>query len=302
MWSDHTTVVNPPFDDARAYADRMEPLTIVLIVAAVTCAGCWIASLLTKDTSWVDRIWSIVPAVYVWIFAIEGVVDGSDASRLILMALLVTAWAIRLTFNFARKGGYTGMEDYRWAILRARMAPWQFQLFNFFFIVLYQNALLVLITLPALVAWQNPAPLNGWDGAFALLFTGFLIGETVADQQQWNFHRAKAAAGGRLEPGFATTGLFRLSRHPNFFFEQAQWWAFYALGATAATASGLGFWGGTINASIVGAALLTVLFIGSTVFTESVTASKYPAYAQYQRVTSMLLPLPPRREREPRTA
>ncbi len=280
----------------------MEPLTVVLIVAAITCAGCWVASLITKDTSWVDRVWSIVPAVYVWIFAIGGITDGKDAGRLILMALLVTAWAVRLTFNFARKGGYTGMEDYRWAILRGRMKPWQFQLFNLFFIVIYQNALLVVITLPSLVAWQHPAPMNGWDAGFALLFACFLIGETVADQQQWSFHRAKAAAGGRLEPGFATTGLFRLSRHPNFFFEQAQWWAFYAIGATAAAASGLGLWGGALNASILGAALLTLLFIGSTIFTESITASKYPAYANYRRATSMLVPLPPRRVHEPRTA
>ena len=236
----------------------MDPLALVLIVAALTCAGCWIASLITKDTSWVDRIWSIVPAVYVWIFAVAGIVDGNDAARLILMALLVTAWAARLTFNFARKGGYTGMEDYRWAILRGRMKPWQFQIFNLLFIVLYQNALLVLITLPAFIAWQNPAPLNGWDAAFAILFAGFLVGEFVADQQQWDFHKAKAAAGGHLEPGFVTTGLFRVSRHPNFFFEQAQWWAFYAIGATAAAASGLGLWGGALNWTIIGAALLTL--------------------------------------------
>ena len=116
------------------------------------------------------------------------------------MALLVTAWAARLTFNFARKGGYTGMEDYRWAILRGRMKPWQFQIFNLFFIVLYQNALLVLITLPAFIAWQNPAALNGWDAAFAVLFAAFLVGESVADQQQWDFHQARrprAAASSR---------------------------------------------------------------------------------------------------------
>jgi len=277
----------------------MNPVVLVLIVAGVTCAGCWIASLLTSDTSWVDRIWSIVPAGYVWIFAIAGMLDGSDPWRLLLMALLVTAWAARLTFNFARKGGYTGMEDYRWAILRGRMKRWQFQLFNLFFIVLYQNALLVLITLPALVAWQNPAALTGWDAALAVLFAAFLAGESIADQQQWDFHRAKAAAGGRLEPGFVTTGLFRTSRHPNFFFEQAQWWTFYAIGATAAVASGLGFWGGAINWTIAGAVLLSILFLGSTIFTESITSSKYPAYAEYRRRTSMLVPLPPKRRAKP---
>ena len=273
----------------------MDPLLLVLIVAGVTCAFCWIASLITKDTSWVDRIWSIVPAVYVWIFAIAGIVDGADAARLIVMAVLVTAWAARLTFNVARKGGYTGMEDYRWAILRGRMTPWQFQLFNLFFIVLYQNALLVLITLPAYMAWQDPVPFTGWDAAFSALFVALLIGETIADQQQWDFHRAKRAAGGTLEPGFATSGLFRYSLHPNFFFEQEQWWVFYAIGAVAAGASGRGFWGGAVNATILGAILLSLLFVGSTIFTESISASKYPAYAEYRRATSMLVPLPPRR-------
>jgi len=281
----------------------MGPLAVVIVVFAVVCAFCWIASLITKDTSWVDRIWSVVPIAYAWIFAGFAWGTGADASRLVLMAVLVTAWGARLTFNFARKGGYTGMEDYRWAILRGRMRPWQFQIFNLLFIVLYQNALLVLITLPAFVAWQNPTAITGWDVAFAILFVAFLVGEFTADQQQWNFHQAKKAAGGTLEPGFVTSGLFRYSRHPNFFFEQAQWWAFYAIGATAAVASGLGLWGGAINWTIVGAALLTVLFIGSTIFTESISAGRHPAYATYQRTTSMLVPWPPKRsEEEPRTA
>jgi steroid 5-alpha reductase family enzyme len=269
----------------------MDPLLVVLIVAGAASAFCWIASLVTKDTSWVDRLWSVVPVVYVWIFAVAALGAGENATRLVVMALLVTAWGARLTFNFARKGGYTGMEDYRWAILRGRMKPWQFQLFNLFFIVLYQNALLVLITLPAYAAWQHPAPFSGWDAAFAVVFAAFLVGEYIADQQQWDFHQAKKAAGGTLEPGFVTTGLFAYSRHPNFFFEQAQWWVFYALGAVAVVAEG----GGWLNWTIVGAALLTLLFIGSTIFTESITAAKYPAYAEYRRTTSMLVPLPRRR-------
>ncbi|MEN2740387.1 DUF1295 domain-containing protein [Microbacterium sp. X-17] len=273
----------------------MSPLLLVLLVAVVTCAACWVLSLITRDTSWVDRIWSVVPVVYVWIFAAASLIAGQDASRLVVMAALATLWGARLTFNFARKGGYSGMEDYRWAVLRGRMNGWQFQLFNLFFIVLYQNALLVLITLPAFVAWQNPVPMTAWDLVFALLFLAFLVGEFVADQQQWNFHRAKRRAGGTLEPGFATTGLFRYSRHPNFFFEQSQWWAFYALGATAAVAAGAGFWGGALNWTIAGAALLSILFIGSTIFTESISAAKYPAYADYQHTTSMLVPWPPRR-------
>lgn len=272
----------------------MDALTIVVVTAAIASAACWILSLITKDTSWVDRAWSIVPPVYAWIFAVAALTSTSDASRTVLMAVLATAWGARLTFNFARKGGYTGTEDYRWAILRGRMAPWLFQLFNLVFIVGFQMTLLVLITTPSYVALRHPAPLTIWDGVFAVLFLALLGGETVADQQQWAFHRRKRAAGGTLAPGFLTAGLFRYSRHPNFFFEQAQWWIFYALGATAAVASGAGFLGGVLNATIAGPILLTALFVGSTIFTESISAAKYPDYAGYRRTTSMLVPWFPR--------
>ena len=130
----------------------MGPLLVVILIAAAVCAFVWIASLISKTNSWVDQLWSIVPVIYVWVFAgFAGLTDG----RLNLMALLVTLWGARLTFNFARKGGYTGEEDYRWPVLRARMKPWQFQVFNLLFIVLYQNAILVLITLPALTAFEH---------------------------------------------------------------------------------------------------------------------------------------------------
>lgn len=272
----------------------MEPLTLTIAVAAAASAVCWVLSLITRDTSWVDRAWSIVPIVYVWIFAGAALASGADSGRLVVMALLATLWGARLTFNFARKGGYTGTEDYRWAILRGRLRPWQFQVFNLLFIIGFQMTLLVLITLPAHIALMHPAPLNGWDAAFAVVFLALLAGETIADQQQWDFHRRKASG---AASGFLTSGLFRYSRHPNFFFEQAQWWVFYAIGATAAAASDLGFLGGALNWTIIGPALLTVLFIGSTIFTESISASRYPEYAQYRRTTSMIVPWFPRQQR-----
>jgi steroid 5-alpha reductase family enzyme len=263
----------------------MAPLLTVVLLAAVVVLGVWIASLITHDHSWVDRIWSIVPAVYVWVFA--GYAGLADP-RLNVMAVLVTLWAARLTFNFARKGGYSGTEDYRWPILRARMPRWQFEIFNFFFISLYQNVILLLITLPALTAFENRStPFGVLDAVVAVVFLGLLVGETVADQQQWNFQKAKAAGGPEFRPRFLQSGLWRFSRHPNFFFEQAQWWALFFFGAIAA--------GSLLQWTVVGAFLLTVLFVGSTIFTESITKSKYPEYADYQATTSAVVPWPPRR-------
>ena len=261
----------------------MSPLSVVIIICAVVCLFAWIASLITGDTSWVDRLWSIVPVVYVWVFA--GYANLAD-TRLNVMAVLVTLWGARLTFNFARKGGYTGVEDYRWPVLRASMSKMQFQLFNLFFIVIYQNVLLVLIALPALTAYDHQGTAFGvWDVLLAALFLLLLVGETIADQQQWNFHKWKAAeraAGRTPEPGFLQSGLFKYARHPNYFFEISQWWVVYAFGAVAAAA--------VFQWTIVGAVLLTLLFVGSTRFTEKITLSKYPDYADYQRRTSAVIP------------
>jgi steroid 5-alpha reductase family enzyme len=271
------------------------PLLLVILISSAVCAFAWIASLITQDHSWVDRIWSIVPAVYVWVYAIFA---GLQDPRLNVMAALVTLWALRLTFNFARKGGYSGAEDYRWPVLRARMKRWQFELFNLFFIVLYQNFILVLIALPSQTAYEHRStPFGVWDIVLTVAFLAFLVGETVADQQQWNFQNwklAERAAGREPSPRFLQSGLFRVSRHPNFFFEQAQWWVIFFFGAAAA--------GSVLQWTVAGAFLLTVLFIGSTVFTESITLSRYPEYTEYQRTTSALVPWWPRKKNVVATA
>lgn len=275
----------------------MNPLTVVAVIVVLACAYTWIASLVTGDVSQVDRLWSILPVVYVWAFAI---VAGLSDVRLTVMAVLVTLWGARLTFNFARKGGYSGMEDYRWPIVRARMKPWQFQIFNIAFIVIAQNILLALIAMPALTAYDHRSTSFGLlDALLAVLFLALLVGETVADQQQWNFHRWKAAevaAGRSPQPRFLQTGLFRFSRHPNYFFEQSIWWVVFLMGAAAA--------GSVLQWTVVGVIILNLLFVGSTRLTEEITLSKYPEYADYQRTVSMVIPWFPRRpsDAEVRTA
>jgi steroid 5-alpha reductase family enzyme len=261
----------------------VSPLILTVLIAAGACAFAWLASLITGDTSWVDRMWSIVPVIYLWVFA--GAAHLHDA-RLDVMAALVSVWGVRLTYNFARKGGYRGVEDYRWAVLRSSMRSWQFQLFNLFFIVLYQNALLVLIALPAWTVYQHRATSFGAvDYLLTVLFLAFTVGETVADQQQWNFHQWKqieAEAGREPNPRFLQRGLFRYSRHPNYFFELAQWWVIFFFGVVAARS--------VLEWTIIGPFLLTLLFVGSTRFTEKISLSHYPEYELFQRSTSAVIP------------
>lgn len=264
------------------------PVIVCLWILAAACAVTWLLSLITKEYSWVDRSWSIVPVVYVWVFALAA---GLQDARLDLLAGLVTLWGVRLTFNFARKGGYArGGEDYRWAFLRTKIDGWKWVWFNLFFIAIFQNILLLLIALPAFTAFQHRTPLGVLDVVAAVVFLTFLIGETIADQEQWDFQRWKAsetAAGRRPSPRFLQSGLFRYSRHPNYFFEIAQWWVVFAFGAIAA--------GSVLQWTIVGAVLLTGLFIGSTIFTEGISRSRYPEFDGYRRSTSAIVPWLPRR-------
>jgi len=256
----------------------MSLLALNLWVCGGVTSGCWLLSVTTGEYSWVDRIWSIAPVAYVWVFAL-----GTHDARATLVAVLVTVWGARLTFNFARRGGYAPSgEDYRWGIIRSRIPSWAFAVFNLVFIAVYQNALLLAIALPAWTMVENPAPLGAYDVVAGALFLAFLVGETVADRQRWNFHRAHP------EGGVLRTGLFRYSRHPNYFFEIAQWWVVFAFAVVAA--------GNVWLPTVAGAALLTLLFLGSTAFTEWISKSRHPEFEDYQHTTSMLVPWRPRRD------
>jgi steroid 5-alpha reductase family enzyme len=168
------------------------PLTLAIYACAAFSGVCWFLSIATRNYSWVDRFWSIAPPIYVIGFAAAA--GGADA-RLDLMAVLVTLWGARLTYNFARKGGYrAGNEDYRWEAVRRQIGPVGFQLLNATFIAPYQNVLLLLLALPAARALDHRgAPLGALDAIAAGGFLLFLAGETVADEQQWRFQCAKRA-------------------------------------------------------------------------------------------------------------
>ena len=267
----------------------LNDLVLVYLVAALIC---FLVSTLTSNYSQVDKLWSLIPLVYVWMVAVQ---SGFEP-RMVLMAMVVTAWGLRLTYNFSRRGGYsvrfwTGEEDYRWAVLRAKpelSAKWRWMVFNLLFISLYQMGLILLITLPA-VRSLGGSPLGWVDYLLAALILGLVLIETVADQQQWNYHKEKRkalASGGEVpekyKKGFVHTGLWGKMRHPNYAAEQAIWIVFYFFSVTAT-----GVW---LNWSIMGAILLVLLFWGSSNFSESISAGKYPEYSAYRKQTRRFLP------------
>jgi len=280
--------------DAPLLPLQKEWVTMMAYLMVGVALTCFFVSTLTGNCSQVDKLWSIVPIIYVAYFAYQSNFDP----RMTLMAVLVLVWGARLTYNFSRRGAYswkfwTGEEDYRWEVLRqmpAFKSKLSWMLFNLFFISLYQNTLILLFTLPIVVAWQgHNVPLGIWDIVLALLMLGFIVMETVADQQQYDYqtekYRRKNAGlplDGNYAKGFVDTGLWGLMRHPNYTAEQSIWIVYYLFSVVAT-----GHW---INWSLTGAVLLLLLFQGSSDFSENISAEKYPAYKDYQQKVPRFIP------------
>ncbi len=280
------------WDDPLSPAQRDMLHTAALAMLAVA-AYCFIVGEVTRNNSQVDKLWSIVPIFYTGYFA-----WASDWNpRVTLMAALATVWAVRLTYNFSRRGAYSwkfwsGEEDYRWQMLRQEPmfdSKLKWAAFNLFFICLYQNALILSFTLPALMVSGSDKPLGLADYILAVLMLAAIAMEYVADEQQWQYQEGKKRriqAGGALEPpysdGFVSSGLWKYVRHPNYSAEQTIWILFYCF-----TIAGTGKW---LNWSAAGCILLLLLFQGSSDFSEKISASKYPKYADYQGKTGRFLP------------
>ena len=255
-------------------------LDLCLILAALA----WLVSVLTRDYSWVDRLWTLCPPVYCVMVAAA---LGFGSRRVNLMTLLIVLWAARLTFNAVRKGAFRpGHEDYRWIAVREKLGPVRFQLLNVTFVSFGQMLLIWLFTSPVHQAAQwSETPLGWLDFTAAALFLALFVGEAVADEQMWRFQQDKKrriAAGEEVAQPFMTSGLFRYCRHPNYSCELGMWWVLYLFAVSAS-----GEW---IHWTGLGFILLTALLIPSMRLTESISAAKYPAYREYQASTPALIP------------
>ena len=275
---------------------QIETLKTIGIVAGCSALLCFTLGEITRNNSQVDKIWSLLPIVYCWIIAAK----GGMHPRLVVMAVLATLWGLRLTYNFARKGAYKlrfweGEEDYRWEKVRAlpflqNRGVWM--AFDLFFISGYQNALILMLTFPALVSMGSSAPFGVMDAVAAVLMFGFILYETIADEQQWAFQTKKWSmikSGKKLEElpapynkGFNTVGLWSVSRHPNYMAEQAIWVSLYLFSIGAGV--------GIINWSMIGALLLIVLFTASTNLVEGISSDKYPEYTNYCKKVNKFFP------------
>lgn len=181
-------------------------------------------------------------------------------------------------------------------VLRTKISPGLFFVFNVLFISLAQSILLFAIATPSyilLLASRVDGLMSFWDIIAARVLMGLVLFEFFADQQQWDFQKAKktyldtAKVPHRydqvdLDRGFVVTGLWSWSRHPNFLAEQAVWACLYQWSCLVT--------GTVYNWTGIGALSYLFLFQASTWFTELITAKKYPEYAEYQQRVGKFLP------------
>ncbi len=241
----------------------------------------WAASVRLKNSSIVDIFWGAGFVLSAWLYHVLS--PGGYLARKALLLTIVTIWGLRLTLHILRRN-WGKPEDFRYAKWRQENGPawWWRSLFKVF---LLQGLLLWIISAPLLAAQlpSVPARLTWLDFVgLAIWAIGFFF-EAVGDWQLARF-RADPANQGRV----LDRGVWRYTRHPNYFGDAAQWWGYYLFALAA------GAWW-TIFAPV----LMTTLLLrvsGVALLEKSLTATK-PQYADYVARTSAFVPWPPKRRR-----
>jgi len=254
------------------------PLLTVLVADLVATVVIFAFSRAFNNTSMYDAYWSVVPPVIaLYLFWVHD--PGTNVLRQVLVLGLVWGWAIRLTANWAR--GWPGLshEDWRYRDMRTNGKPYWLQ--SFFGLHLFPTLEVYLGCLalyPALtVGTRGFGPI---DVLATVVTAGAILIELVADEQLRAFNQVKI-------PGeICEVGLWRWSRHPNYFGELSFWWGLWLFGVAADPA-----WWWTV----VGPLAMTAMFVFASIpMMDKRSAERRPGFAAYAERTSMIVPMPPK--------
>jgi steroid 5-alpha reductase family enzyme len=251
-------------------------LTNLAIVAAVLFI-LWCLSLFLRNVSIIDIFWGCGFVLLAWVSLW---VSGHVAPRSLLLVVLVTVWGLRLAVYLAwRNKGKP--EDYRYATMRERHGS-RFPIVSLFTVFALQGVLLWGISLPIQVGISRGQGLQLPMAIGAILWLSGMFFETVGDLQLARFKNDPENRGRVFD-----RGLWRYTRHPNYFGDFLVWWGFYLI----AMESGSWWW------TIVGPLLMSFLLIrvSGVRLLESSLHSRVAGYEEYVRNTSIFFPLPPKR-------
>jgi steroid 5-alpha reductase family enzyme len=235
----------------------------------------WFVSLALKNASIVDIFWGVGFVIIGWVSYLA---VGSMSPRSLLISVLTSLWGLRLAMYLAWRNAGKG-EDHRYRALRERGGS-RFPLVSLFTVFWLQGVIMWLVSFPIQTAHFGAAPLAWIDAIGASVWVAGWLFESVGDAQLARFKTQSGTAGQVMD-----RGLWRYTRHPNYFGDFLVWWGLYLIAA-----SGGAWW--TLFSPI----LMTTLLMrvsGVTLLERSLTTNR-PGYKDYVARTSAFFPWPPR--------
>jgi steroid 5-alpha reductase family enzyme len=234
----------------------------------------WCVCTLKRNAGLVDIFWSLFLLVAaLWYFRGQAV----PGSRAVLVLVLASVWALRLAVYLAMRN-WNAPEDHRYQTIRARNEPgfvWK----SLYLVFGLQALLALLVAAPLHGAISAPAaPLRLLDLAGAAVVLGGIFIETLADLQLAAFRKDASNRGRVLD-----SGLWRYSRHPNYFGEFCVWWGFFLIALAA------GAWWSIVSPLLM--SLLLLRITGVSLLEKDIGARR-PGYALYVARTNAFFPGP----------
>ncbi len=239
----------------------------------------WLFSLALRNSSIVDIFWGTGFVIVAW--AAFLLTPDGFLPRKLLLAALVTIWGLRLSIHILRRN-WGKPEDFRYAKWREESGrSWWWH--SFFKVFLLQGILLWIISAPLIAVQLSPTPqrLGPLDALGVLVWAFGFYFEAAGDAQLERFKSDPANKGKLL-----TTGVWRYTRHPNYFGDAAQWWGYFLIAASA------GAWW-----TIFSPVLMTLLLVrvSGVALLEKTLIKTKPGYREYAETTSAFVPWFPRR-------
>jgi steroid 5-alpha reductase family enzyme len=260
----------------------MSFVSIILFVGLVVLGFMlilWLVSLALKNSSIIDIFWGMGFVLVTWLYFF--LTPNGVVARKWLIGALVTIWGMRLSLYILWRN-WSKPEDFRYQAWRREAgADWWWR--SFFRVFLLQGLLLWVISIPLLAAQyaSQPSSLQVLDYLGMLVWLVGFFFETVGDLQLARFKSNFANKRKVLD-----VGLWRYTRHPNYFGDSVQWWGFFLIAVSAG-----GWW---VFFSPLIMTLLLLKVSGVTLLEKSLKGTK-PQYKEYVEKTSAFFPLPPKK-------
>jgi steroid 5-alpha reductase family enzyme len=256
----------------------MNLASILLVNAgaiALFMAALWLVSLWRRDVSIVDIFWGLGFVLVAWLTYLLG---SGDAGRRCLLVLLTTVWGLRLAGYLAWRN-HGKPEDYRYRAMREAYGP-RFRWISLFLVFGLQGVILWTVSLPLQAGQASSAAWSWLDAVGVLVWSFGFFFESVGDIQLARFKADPAHRGQLMD-----RGLWRYTRHPNYFGDFLVWWGLYLIAAAG------GAWWTAFSPLLMSVLLLRV---SGVALLERSLATRTPGYEDYVRRTSAFFPWPPK--------